>query len=365
MDLGCEWLHSADRNVLARLAEQLGFSLHCHQSDWTTRLSQSGETQEVQVNWIAAREAYYQEIQRAARGPSDPPAAAVLPSSGCWNLLLDAVSTWANAVELERLSVKDNARYEDTGINWRLCGGYGRMIADLAESLPIAYGADVSRVAHGGQRIRIETSRGVLHAARVIITVPTEMLAHEHLAFDPPLPEKLDAAAGLPLGVADKLFLRLDGIPTGTEEELFLIGSTRCRETMSYQVRPMGRPRIHCFFGGDFAIRLEHDGIQAMVAFATDELAEHFGNNIRQRVSPLTASAWRADPFARGSYSYAKPGHADDRARLAEPVDGRLFFAGEACSPNFFTTAHGAFETGTMAADAALASLRIRSSRLA
>src|ERR1700686_3277811 len=37
MDLGCEWLHSADRNVLAPLAEGLGFSLNRQRPDWTTR----------------------------------------------------------------------------------------------------------------------------------------------------------------------------------------------------------------------------------------------------------------------------------------------------------------------------------------
>ena len=55
--------------------------------------------------------------------------------------------------------------------------------------------------------------------------------------------------------------------------------------------------------------------------------------------------------------SYARPGHADDRAVLAAPVDDRLFFAGEACSPNFFSTAHGAYMSGIAAAEAALASL--------
>jgi len=76
-----------------------------------------------------------------------------------------------------------------------------------------------------------------------------------------------------------------------------------------------------------------------------------------RRLRPLAASFWRQDEFARGSYSYALPGHADDRARLAEPVDDRLFFAGEATSPNFFSTAHGAYETGAAAAEAVLASL--------
>jgi monoamine oxidase len=197
-----------------------------------------------------------------------------------------------------------------------------------------------------------------LLAARVIVTVPTAAIAGEHLIFDPPVTDKTAAASGLPLGLADKLFLRFDGMLPGIGSDVHLIGSTRRRETMSYQIQPFGRNLIVCFFGGRFAAQLERDGIDAMAAFAADELAALFGEDVRKQLRPLAASAWRADPFACGSYSYALPGHADDRARLAAPVDDRLFFAGEACSPNFFSTAHGAYQTGLDAADAALASLK-------
>jgi monoamine oxidase len=357
MDLGCEWLHSADRNVVAPLAERLGFSLNRQRPDWTTRLRYSGESAEAEADWLRQREAHYWAIHRAAQAPDDAPASSVLEPGGRWNVLLDAVSTWANAVELDCLSVKDNDRYEDSGVNWRLREGYGRLFATLAEGLPIAFGASVSRVDYRGGGIRIETARGTVSAARVIVAVPTAAIAGEHLAFDPPLPDKLAAASGLPLGVADKLFLAVDGTFPEVETELFLIGSTRRRETMSYQVRPLGRPRINCFFGGNFAAQLEGDGIAAMAAFATDELAGLFGSDIRRHLRPLAASFWRRDEFARGSYSYALPGHAGDRARLVTPVDDRLFFAGEACSLNFFSTAHGAYETGIAAAEAALTSL--------
>ena len=57
------------------------------------------------------------------------------------------------------------------------------------------------------------------------------------------------------------------------------------------------------------------------------------------------------DEFARGGYSHALPGHADARAALASSVDNRIFFAGEACSRHFFSTAHGAWETGIAAAE--------------
>jgi len=49
---------------------------------------------------------------------------------------------------------------------------------------------------------------------------------------------------------------------------------------------------------------------------------------------------------------------------LAEPVNERLFFAGEATSPHFFSTAHGAYESGERAAQEALAGLKIAAKAL-
>jgi monoamine oxidase len=354
MDLGCEWLHSADRNVLVPLAKEFGFAINKQRPDWTTRLRYSGESEAAEADWLAEHEAFYWAIHRLAQQPEDYPCSAALVPGGRWNALFEAVSTWANAAELESVSAKDHDRYQDSGINWRLHRGYGRLFEALAAGLPIAYATPVTRIDHRGPALAVATSRGSVTAKRVIVAVPTAILAEERLRFDPPLPDKLAAAAGLPLGLANKLFFHFDGedLP-----ERYLIGSTRRRETMSYQLRPFGRPRINCFFGGRFAAGLERDGFAAMVAFATDELAGLLGNDVRGQLRPITASFWRQDEFARGSYSYALLGHADDRARLAAPVDGRLFFAGEACSLNFFSTAHGAHETGTAAAEAALATL--------
>ena len=188
--------------------------------------------------------------------------------------------------------------------------------------------------------------------------MPTSIVAGEIIRFDPPLPDKLAAATGLPLGVDDKLFISLDGRFPGVEHDTYLVGSTTSRETMSYQVRPLDRPAIYCFFGGRFAAALEREGEMGMFSFAAGELANLFGNDVRKRLTPLAATAWLHDPWARGSYSFALPGHADDRAVLAAPVDNRLFFAGEACSPNFFSTAHGAWLSGIAAAEAALANFR-------
>jgi monoamine oxidase len=81
------------------------------------------------------------------------------------------------------------------------------------------------------------------------------------------------------------------------------------------------------------------------------------GHDFARRIRPLVLHRWGADPFSLGAYSYAVPGHARDRATLAAPVDGRIHFAGEACSERDFSTAHGAYRTGAAAAEAVVVSL--------
>jgi monoamine oxidase len=61
----------------------------------------------------------------------------------------------------------------------------------------------------------------------------------------------------------------------------------------------------------------------------------------------MVRTSWSTDPWARGSYSFLPVG-ADPALRvdLARPIDGRLFFAGEATSSSAPATVHGALESG-------------------
>jgi monoamine oxidase len=211
----------------------------------------------------------------------------------------------------------------------------------------------VLRIDHAGRRLRIETAKGTTTADRVIVTLPTNVLAEMDDLFIPALPEKTQAAANLPLGLADKLFLSLEKAEE-FERDSRLFGRTD-RATATYHMRPFGRPMIECYFGGRNAWDLEAGGEKAFVDFALSELTGQLGNDFAKRLKPITIHPWGADPFARGSYSYALPGKVASRAVLAAPVDGRLFFAGEACSTHDFSTAHGGFITGVAAAEQVIA----------
>jgi monoamine oxidase len=348
-DLGCGWLHSADENSFVAIAGQLGFVVDKTRPPWREQSYHAGFPPQLRAEFIEALDAFYDRAEIAAEDPQDAAASTCLEPGNRWNPMIDAISTYINGVTLDRVSLHDMDAYEDTEINWRLPRGYGALISAYGTPCPVALNAQVTRIDHSGRRVRIETSRGTLTAGKVIVTVPTSLIANENIRFDPPLPAKVDAARGLPLGVDNKVMLRLDDAEA-LPKDTGLRAATMRTAMGSFHIKPFGQPCVEGFFGGPFARELEDAGQGAMAAQAIDEVVAILGSDYRRKLTPLAASRWAHDPFAQGAYSAALPGHAGARAVLAAPVDNRLFFAGEATSPNFFSTAHGARDSGERAA---------------
>jgi monoamine oxidase len=349
LDLGCGWLHSADRNPWTRIAAEAGFTIDKADPAWGTQSCDLGFSREEQDAFALASRYFRARLEAIGPNGADCSAAELLEPGCRFNPLLNSVSSYVNGVELDLVSVQDGNRYADTGINWRIVEGYGTAIASQAASLPIRFNCPVTEIDHSGKRLAVESGLGILTADAVIITAPTPLIAAQHIRFRPELTGKVDAASVLPLGLADKLVMAVDK-PELLPSDGHLIGNPSKAATGSYHLRPFGRPLIEGFFGGRLAHELEAAGPGAYFDFALAELAGLFGSGIRAHLRPLVETSWGCDLFARGSYSYALPGHADARAALAAPVEGRLFFAGEACSRHDFTTAHGAYLSGIEAA---------------
>lgn len=355
-DVGCEWLHSANKNSFVTIANELDFVIDKTRPRWREQSLNLGFPPEQRDDFLKAMDEFDARVEAASGLPEDTAASKWLEPGNRWNPQIDAISTYINGCELDRVSTYDFDAYEDTGENWRLSKGYGALIAAYGAPCKVALNTQVTLIDHSGPRIRIDTSRGTLTADKIIITAPTDLLANESIRFQPALAEKIAAAAGLPLGLADKVMLALDD-PESLPRDGHLYGAVDRTATGSYHLRPLGLPCISGFFGGTFARQLEDAGEGALAAQAIDELVALVGADFRKKVRPIGESRWAHDRFALGSYSHALPGHADDRATLAEPVNDRLFFAGEATSPNFFTTAHGAQESGVRAAKEVMTAL--------
>ncbi|MGZ5840985.1 MAG: flavin monoamine oxidase family protein [Xanthobacteraceae bacterium] len=357
LDLGCGWLHSADENEWTKIALGLGFAVDDLPPPWARPAHEANFPAAEQKDYWAAVERFYACID--ADTDSDRLMSDCFEPGGRWNAVLGAMVTYINGAEAEKMSLREYGVYHDSGVNQRMERGYGALIEAYAVPLDIRRDCPVTLIDHSGARVRVETPQGELFARAAIVAVPPGVIADEALRFSPALPGKLAAAHALPLGVADKVFLKLDR-PEDLPIDTRLFGSTTTIETGSYTLRPFGRPMIDGYFGGEFARTVERAGDGAFAAFAIEQIAAVLGNDMRKRLTPIAESAWARDPWSLGSYSYGNPGAEKARAALASPVNERLFFAGEHCSPKDFSTAHGAYRSGVTAAREAIKGMRIQ-----
>lgn len=350
LDLGCGWLHSAERNPLARFAEANDVAIDRSQAAWQDQLRNLGFSAADQRAAGHAYEALEDSLRKCP--PAGDCAGDGIVRDHVWRPFLDMLSGALNGAELDRVSARDWLAYDDHASeqNWRLPGGYGTLIVGAATKLVVRLDTRVGAIDDGGTTIRIETNNGTIAAGAVIVAVPTDVLARGDIAFSAAYDGHLHAAACLPLGRVDKLFLAIedtDAVPPETH----LLGNPHSALTGSYYLRPFGWPVIECFFGGIAARAMEDAGDAGRFAFAVEELGRLLGTDFARRLEPIAGSWWHKEPSIGGAYSHALPGHADKRALLASPPSERLCFAGEACSAHDYSTAHGAWASGIAAAE--------------
>src|SRR5262249_46847284 len=161
----------------------LGYAIDPTPPPWSRRSHQLNFSSEDQEKFSDAWDRFDLRLAEAARSKTDRAASELLEPDCRWNPLLDALSTYINGVELDRLSVHDFARYRNTGVNWRAVAGYGALITAYAAGLDVRLDCPATRVDHSGARVRVTTPRGPLSARAAIVTVPSSLIASGTLAF--------------------------------------------------------------------------------------------------------------------------------------------------------------------------------------
>jgi monoamine oxidase len=225
-------------------------------------------------------------------------------------------------------------------------------VAEWAAGVQVSLNAAVQRVRWGKAGVEVETAKGTVKGRRLLVTASTNVLASGRIAFDPPLPDwKRVAIEALPLGIHNRIGIMLNRDPFGPDARpnatILLEGD---EVPMSVLLRPFGFDYVVGVTGGRFGAWLERAGQAASVDYLTERLVGVFGSGIRSALSARTiVTAWEGDPWTLGSYSAATPGNGHQRKELARPVDDILYFAGEATSPDFFATCHGAYLSGIAA----------------
>jgi monoamine oxidase len=267
----------------------------------------------------------------------------------------------------------------------RVIEGYAAVLQPVAESLAdrIELSSIVTALEWRRHRVlvRIAPKRGrraVLDARAAIVTVPLGVLQTAApqtgaIRFDPPIATKDDALRLLAMGSVVRLVFHFRRRVWADErlgarlkaddfDQLGFLHTSDDTFPTWWTAYPDVTPRLVAWCGGPAAHALSGLGTAAIARRALRGLATALRTSARRlerEVSRVWMHDWMNDPFSRGVYSYQLVDGADAPSDLARPIDGTLFFAGEATDTSGATgTVHGAIASGGRAASQVLRALR-------
>ncbi len=375
VELGAEFIHGAPAE-LSRLAVETGGS-ECE--DWTWRDGKLLPAAEFGGDVWAALEGMA-AIRPPAPDRSFAAYLAALPGlSEAAQQAAGAYIEGYEAADPERISVYSLNRERAAGGPQeagprRPRAGFDALVRELASDGRVLLDAVVEAVEWQPGRVRIAARhRGEelrVEARAAVVTLPLALLQSDAVKFAPPLDAKRPALQRLAMGGALRVTLRLreplwrevrDDTGRRLEALGFLFGfEPEAGHFPTWWTHPCAA-QITGWAAGRHA--------WAMAGWPQDRILERALADLALRLrlpSARLAAAvlgahthdWQADPFAGGGYSYAGVGGLDAAAQLAAPLDGTLFFAGEATdAQGEHATLQGAVRSGRRAAAEALAAL--------
>lgn len=241
-----------------------------------------------------------------------------------------------------------NSYEELPGGDVMLPGGYSQVPYALAQGTDVRLGQVVSAIDYSGREVVVTTPSGTLTAANVVVTAPLGVLKEGSLGFSPALPvAKNEAIARGDMGLLNRVTLQFDRVFWPNNAVLGFAGEPGDPFTLFVNAEPnTGKATLIALVTGDEARGLEQLADDVIIARALATLRRAYGDAVpAPRATNITR--WSQDPYARGSYSADVVSvRLGDRALLAAPVAGRVFFAGEATHDRWSGTVHGAYDSG-------------------
>jgi len=234
------------------------------------------------------------------------------------------------------------------------------MMTRLGADIPVSLNTAAEEIDWSARNsVTVRTNHGQLTARAALITVSIGILQSGLIKFRPSLPAATTSAIdGFSPGVANRIALYFDRDVFGDARRSNLTIVDGDAEPLAIHIPSFGFNYVVGQTGGRFASHLTRAGQEVATDYVMDRVAAVFGQDIRRHFVRAIVSAWDTDPWVLGAYASVKPGHFGAREGLAEPVESRLFFAGEAVGMPMVTTCGGAYWSGTQAVGRIAAALR-------
>jgi monoamine oxidase len=353
IDYGGAWVLGVDTNPLTPIIDKMGF--HRADTDLDAHIFIGGRraTKKEVRQYEETLEKFEAAIGLATANGNDPSAAELLPKDAPFRDLVAAnIGPFESGTELERTSALDTAQF-GSGNDDFVREGFGSFVVAYGKDVPVRLNSTVTKVDYRPTGATVEVAGGEQFTGRsVLVTVSTGVLSAGKIAFSPPLPDwKRAAIAGLPMGLLDKVVLEFKrDIFESEKPSTWVLYDGPGTDDIAFVVKPMGAPMAVAFYGGKQAAAFEDQGETAATAHAKDALKKKYGARVESEFSHSAFTSWGKTQWTLGSYSAALPGASKMHAELARPIDGVLFFAGEACGrPVFNGSFAGAYESALSA----------------
>lgn len=231
--------------------------------------------------------------------------------------------------------------------------GYDRLPHHLAVDLDIRLGHEVARVDWSGGAAAVTSTRGVVRADAVVVTVPVGVLQSDAFTIHPPLPEpQAGALSRLRMNAFEKVFLRFPERFWDSSVYAIRQQGPEGRWWHSwYDLTELhGEPTLLTFAAGPAAVTTRTWSDDEVAESVLVQLRRLFGDAVPAPTA-VHRTAWQDDPFARGAYAYMTLGSAtSDHDDLATPVADVLHIAGEATWTDDPATVTAALQSGHRAA---------------
>lgn len=278
-----------------------------------------------------------------------------------------------NASDARRMSAgalkRENSRApSDAMDSSRLLTGYGHLVHQLEKELRSSGGeilleSRVSRVEWEKNRVSVEIRSQDLvreeEAQAVLLTIPTPHynLPKDHplhIEFSPPIAAHLFAAKHLPLGPVVKLVMLFkEPLWPKKPADIHFVHSPSLHFGARWSWDWNRQFVVTNWSGGTRAEYFKMNSREEILETCLHELSAVSGeplSKIRELLEEWYYHDWVNDPYSLGAYSYVETGATSARETLARPVEGTLFFAGEATMDDGSAgTVHGAIRSGLRA----------------
>ena len=345
-ELGAEWI-MPDDDVLGATIDRLGLTASEAGIDYLRReprgraavpmaeLDAFLEAADARLAASAADESSMGAMLDAVPGDDRARAVARARLQGTFASDLDRVA-WRAGWHAGRLAA-------EPAVYHRIERGNGSIADAAAELLPdVRLGVRATSVAERRGRVEIGTGGDVIEADAVVVAVPVRLATE--LRYDPPLPpEQREAFEGLPMGVASKLAVPLEGEPERC--------AIQCADLPFWfwvADGADGRPRrvVTSFAGSE----LPQEGLATGSGDPATWLRKivELAPELRPDGTAVM-KVWAADPCSRGAYT-AWDHPSLSRRPLFERMHGAVAFAGEHTAGDHSGTMEGALRSGKRAA---------------